>query len=92
MHFEYVAGLCLLDRFSTSRSDTDGIADVDLEAASHPHYHRWERQLSNEDKAWLAVWRGGAVKTPTLRWFGKAATCADILNARLAIFGLSALA
>jgi hypothetical protein len=51
-----------------TRMDSEGIDAIDLEAQSHPAWRAWSRSLTPTARTALAIWRGGAVWTPTRRW------------------------
>ena len=51
-----------------SRNDVDGIEKADVEALSSPLWKQWKNSLSVEQTWELAIWRGGAVWTPTRRF------------------------
>ena len=58
-----------LSRIKPTRADSQGAGDVDVEAQSHPAFTTWSRRLQGQDAAFLSVFRGGAVKTPTRRYW-----------------------
>lgn len=60
-----VARAQILATTKRTRNDSEGIGDIDIEALSCQHWKRWKDRLPAEDKRRLAVWRAGAVKTPT---------------------------
>lgn len=49
----------------TRRLDYEGLQNVDVEAMSCSVWREWKDSLTAEQRSLLAVWRGGAVKTPT---------------------------
>ena len=51
----------------TSRLDSEGISDVDIDASSHASWINWLRSLSNHRTFLLNIWRCGAISTPTRR-------------------------
>lgn len=51
----------LLLKASPRRFDSEGIDDVDVEAASYPLYRRWVASLSTPQRSY----RGGAARSPT---------------------------
>ena len=65
-----------------ARHDDEGVDDIDLEASSSREWTEWKKKLSTESRRLLAIWRGGAVSTPTRRAFGReAAASASPLTA-----------
>ena len=48
---------------------SEGASDVDIAAQSHPQWKQWKKSLSTVEQTWLRIWRGGAVKTGTRRWW-----------------------
>lgn len=51
------------------RHDVEGLDRADVELLSHPRWKRWTRSLAPQRALALRVWRGGAVLTPTRRWY-----------------------
>ena len=72
------ARLVCLASASTRRNDIEGLDDADVESTSSPVWTRWTNHLNSEDKLALTIWRGGAVRSPTRRYFrpGDAASLA----------------
>ena len=62
------ARVLALAKVQRSRFDSEGVEQVDLEVQSSL-WKRWCRSLSPPDLTALKVWRGGAVKTHTRRWY-----------------------
>lgn len=62
-----------LKSVNASRHDAEGKEEVDVEVLSDKRWKRWVRSLSTEKATALRVWRGGAVLTPTRRFFGREA-------------------
>lgn len=68
--------VCLRGAHGTRR-DTEGLDRADVQLLSHSRWKTWRRRLSRSDAVALAVWRGGAVLTPTRRWYQRSeAWCA----------------
>ena len=68
-HAARVAGrVVALAGAAGTRHDVEGLGDADVELLSHPRWRAWKRSLCDQDACALAVWRGGAVLTPTRRW------------------------
>mmetsp|Transcript_79638 Transcript_79638/g.258085 ORF Transcript_79638/g.258085 Transcript_79638/m.258085 type:complete len:878 (-) Transcript_79638:151-2784(-) len=59
-----------------TRHDAEGLADADVSLLSHSKWKKFLSGLSREDAQALAVWRGGAVFTPTRRWIHRNADLA----------------
>ena len=78
---EHAARVCAravaLSGIPDSRNDAEGTEAIDLEVQSHPTWRDWRKGLTAEQASRLAVWRGGAVYTPTRRWHlrGPAEAC-----------------
>ena len=72
---EHAARVCaravVLASVRRSRHDAEGTEAIDIEAQSQPSWRRWERSLPPGQRTQLSVWRGGAVHTPTRRWYGR---------------------
>ena len=51
-----------------SRNDADGLECIDIEAQSELVWKVWCKMLTPEKRAFLSVWRAGAIHTPTRRW------------------------
>ena len=49
-----------------SRNDCDGLDSADIEASSSAAWQAWMHSLSSDDRKSLRIWRGGAVRSPTL--------------------------
>jgi hypothetical protein len=60
-----IARVRLLQTVRSTRNDSEGTEDVDVEAQSHQTWKRWVAGLSFEDAKRLRLWRAGAVGTPT---------------------------
>ena len=58
-----------------TRLDRQGIEMIDLEAASSPRFKRFLDSLSYTEALRLAVYRCGAVRSPTQRYQGAASRC-----------------
>ena len=67
------AGVRALSRIKQTRADSEGADDVDIEAQSHPAFTAWSRSLQGQEAAFLCVFRGGASKTPTRRYWQRGA-------------------
>ena len=63
------ARVLTLAKVQRSRFDSEVVEQVDLEVQSDAAWKRWCRSLSPPDLTALKVWRGGAVKTHTRRWY-----------------------
>ena len=63
------ARACALASFHPQRRDSEGLEHVDIGLLSAPSWKRFLASLPPDDAALLRVWRGGAVRTPTRRWF-----------------------
>ena len=48
--------------------DVEGIHNVDINASSHHKWKRWTSSLSSSKRTLLAIFRAGAVWTPTRRY------------------------
>ena len=59
----------LLNAIPTSRNDHQGHTRVDIDAQSNTVWSKWRKSLSNHDRAILNVWRSGASRTPTRRYY-----------------------
>lgn len=57
-----------LSSVRATRWDAEGASRIDIEVQSSRLWKRWVRTLAGEDVWRLAVWRGGAIHTPTRRW------------------------
>ena len=64
-----IARAVALDSIQNERLDAEGASDVDIAAQSHPQWKQWKKSLSTVEQTWLRIWRGGAVKTRTRRWW-----------------------
>ena len=62
-----------LSRIKPTRADSEEADDVDVEAQSHPAFTAWSRSLQGQEAAFLRVFRGGAIKTPTRRYWQRGA-------------------
>lgn len=58
----------LLKTTSTTRNDYEGTDQIDIEAQSHADWKKWKATLSRAETTALAIWRGGAIRTPTRRY------------------------
>ena len=68
-----VARALALHSINAGRGDAEGAQAVDLEGQSNPVWVRWKRNLRFPHSSFLRIWRGGAVKTRTRRWYGQEA-------------------
>ena len=57
---------------SKKRQDQEGLEDADVEITSTSIWIQWVKTLDVEDRLWLRVWRGGAIRTPSRRHRGEA--------------------
>ena len=64
-----VARALALDSVNRNRWDSEGIDDVDLWVQADPAWTRWKASLSPTHRTFLRIWRGGAVKTRSRRWY-----------------------
>ena len=58
-----------LDSVNADRSDAEGIDEVNLWVQADAAWTRWKSALSPPQRTFLWIWRGGAVKTRSRRWF-----------------------
>ena len=65
----YLMRRSLLNAIPTSRNDHQGHTRVDIDAQSNTVWSKWRKSLSNHDRAILNVWRSGASRTPTRRYY-----------------------
>jgi hypothetical protein len=63
------ARLVVLASVKRSRHDSEAVDDIDVEASSSKTWSTWVRGLSDNDRTALNIWRGGAVRTPTRRYW-----------------------
>jgi len=70
--FRQVGRYCLLAKANHRRFDSEGIDDVDLEPSSTKIWQDFVKALSPEQSTMLHTFRGGAVWTPTRRYFNRA--------------------
>ena len=60
-----IARIDLLSTVIKSRSDTEGLNTIDVQAQSHKAWKRFVHDLSDSDRKLLDIWRCGATSTPT---------------------------
>ena len=64
-----VARALALTLVRRTRADAEGCHDIDLEAQSHPRWKLWRSKLSAAARTNLDIFRGGAVKTKSRRYW-----------------------
>jgi hypothetical protein len=64
------ARVAALGQISSTRFDSEGADLIDVEVQSAPAWRKWVAGLTASQRSRLSVWRGGAVFSPTRRWFG----------------------
>ena len=57
---------------SKKRQDQEGLEDADVEITFTSTWTQWVKTLDVENRLWLRVWRGGAIRTPSRRHRGEA--------------------
>ena len=62
-------GRILLSSIQSSRLDAEGTSAIDLEISSAPEWSKWVNSLNPAEFTILMIWRCGAIKTPTRRYF-----------------------
>lgn len=62
-----IARIRCLQSVRTSRHDSEGVHEVDIEASSHRSWKAWVRSLSYDEEKLLRIFRSGATRTPTRR-------------------------
>ena len=60
----------LLNSIAAGRHDREGSHLIDLPAQSDYYWRKWCNSLDDNQKRYLAIWRGGAIRTPTRRHSG----------------------
>ena len=60
----------LLNTIATGRNDREGNHLIDLAAQSDSNWRKWCNSLDDLHQCLLAIWRGGAIFTPTRRHSG----------------------
>jgi hypothetical protein len=58
-----------LSTVNAKRLDAEGVERVDIEAQSAKAWSSWVKGLTPQERKFLAIWRAGAIWTPTRRWF-----------------------
>ena len=72
----YLMRRTLLNNIPTTRNDSEGHRQIDLDAQSHGAWNKWRNKLSHQERSLLTIWRAGASWTPTRRYRDIAnATC-----------------
>ena len=70
-----VARALALGLVRRTRADAEGCDDIDLEAQSHPQRKHWRSKLSAAARTHLDIFRGGAVKTQSRRYWNHGRAC-----------------
>lgn len=68
-NFRMRARRILLSSIQSSRLDAEGTSAIDLEISSASEWSKWVNSLNPADFTILMIWRCGAIKTPTRRYF-----------------------
>ena len=64
----YLMRRTLLNGMPTTRQDSKGHLQIDLDAQSHGAWSKWRKNLSHQERSLLNIWRAGASWTPTRRY------------------------